>query len=113
MPEYSQPLPARQIASIAQILKNYPEFSEERRRWFDRVYIDMEDGHGVRPLSDHWKKGGPKWLRWALWAVNTLGHKTIRPGFYLVVKPEDIVPKHIQIKNQPFTVKTEKLIADY
>ena len=58
MPEYRQPIHSRQLQSFAEILKLYPEFPEERRRWFDRVHFDISDGHGLRPLSVHWNRGG-------------------------------------------------------
>ncbi|MDQ3062437.1 MAG: hypothetical protein M3R14_06170, partial [Acidobacteriota bacterium] len=46
MPEYRQSLHARQLGSIVEILKHYPEFPEGRRRWFDRVHFDTGDGFG-------------------------------------------------------------------
>lgn len=112
MPEYREPLNARQAASIAQILKNYPEFPEHRRRWFDRVHIDADDGFGVRPLSAHWTGGGPKWLRWALWTVGVLGHKSMRPAFRLGMKHEDRVPRQTTNGKPRSTVVGEPLITN-
>ncbi len=93
MPEYKQPLHSRQMQSFSEILKLYPEFPEGRQKWFDRVYFDIGDGHGLRQLSVHWKLGGPAWLRWAIRTLGFLGNPKLRPAFNLVRKRQDIVPK--------------------
>ena len=96
MPEYKQPLHSRQLQSFAEILKHYPEFPEGRRKWFDRVYFDIGDGFGLRPLSVHWERGGPTWLRWAIWTLGVLGSPKMRPFFALARKRNDRVPKNIE-----------------
>jgi len=112
MPEYRQPLHSRQLGSIVEILKHYPEFPEGRRRWFDRVHFDIGDGSGLRPLSVHWKSGGPKWLRRAVWLCGILGHKSMRPAFRLAMKQEDIVPKQSTVSRRRLTVSSEPLTTD-
>jgi len=112
MPEYREPLNSRQISSIAQILKNYPEFPEGRQRWFDRVHIDTDDGFGLRPLSAHWKGGGPKWLRRAMWTVGILSHKSMRPAFRLAMKREDRVPKKVSTAKLRSTMAGEPLTTN-
>ncbi|MEZ5427936.1 MAG: hypothetical protein R2747_16820 [Pyrinomonadaceae bacterium] len=94
MPEYRYPLHSRQLQSFSEILKFYPDFPEGRKRWFDRVYFDIGDGFGVRPLSVHWEFGGPTWLRWAVWTLGVLGSPTVRPLFTLARKKKDRVPKN-------------------
>jgi hypothetical protein len=96
MPEYRQPLHSRQLQSFSEILKLYPEFPEGRQKWFDRVYFDIGDGLGVRQLSVHWKRGGPVWLRWAIWTLGFLGSSKMRPLFSLSRKRKDRVPKTIE-----------------
>ena len=94
MPAYEQPLHARQMESFSEILSHYPLFREGRQRWFDRVHYDTGDGEGVRPLSSHgWVRGGPLWLRWAIWTLGVMGSPTMRPFFRLARKKEDRVPK--------------------
>ncbi len=95
MPEYKQPLHSRQLQSFAEILKHYPEFPEARRRWFDRVHFDIGDGFGVRQLSVHWDRGGPTWLRWAVWTLGIFGSPKMRPVFALARKRRDRVPKDV------------------
>jgi hypothetical protein len=92
MPEYRLPLHSRQLQSFSEILSNYPEFVENRKRWFDRVHYNVGDGLGVRPLSVHWKHGGPQWLRMAIWTLGFLGSPSMRPLFSLARKSKDKVP---------------------
>jgi len=96
MPEYSQPLHSRQLQSFSEILKLYPEFPEGRQKWFDRVHFDTGDGHGLRKLSVHWKRGGPTWLRWAIWTLGVLGSPKMRPAFAIARKKKDRVPKTLE-----------------
>lgn len=93
MPAYEQPLQSRQLESFAEILRHYPVFRDGRRKWFDRVYVDIGDGHGVRQLSDHWDRGGPTWLRAAIWTLGVLGSPKARPVFRAFRKKADRVPK--------------------
>lgn len=95
MPEYKQPLHSRQLQSFSEILKLYPEFSEGRQKWFDRVHFDIGDGKGLRQLSVHWKRGGPSWLRWAIWTLGVLGSPKLRPAFRLAMKKHDRVPEDL------------------
>jgi hypothetical protein len=92
MPEYRLPLHSRQLESFSEILSHYPDFPEGRKRWFDRVHYNVGDGLGVRPLSVHWKHGGPRWLRIAIWTLGFLGSPMMRPIFSLARKSEDKVP---------------------
>ena len=95
MPEYEHPLHSRQLQSFSEILKLYPEFPDGRQKWFDRVFFDIGDGEGLRPLSVHWRRGGPTWLRWAIWTLGVLGSPTMRPVFRLARKKHDRVPKNV------------------
>lgn len=95
LPEYRQPLHSRQLQSFAEILKLYPTFPEGRRKWFDRVHFDIGDGHGVRPLSVHWDRGGPTWLRVAVWTLGIFGSSYLRPAFRLAMRKKDRVPRDV------------------
>ncbi len=99
MPEYRQPLHSRQLQSFSEILKDYPEFPDGRKRGFDRIHIDGGDGKGVQKVSVHWKDGTPKWLRWAIWTLNVFGSSRMRPAFSLARNKKDRVPKNIEKTN--------------
>jgi hypothetical protein len=96
MPEYEYPLHSRQLQSFSEILSFYGHFPEGRRKWFDRVYFDIGDGHGLRPLSVHWKRGGPTWVRWAIWTLGVLGSPKLRPIFRIARKKADRVPRDVK-----------------
>lgn len=94
LPEYEQPLISRQMASMAEILATYPDFPEGRRRWFDRVFFDINDGRGVIPLSSHgWKNGGPSWLRLSIKLLGSLGNPRLLPLFRMIRNRNDRVPE--------------------
>ncbi len=94
MPEYKQPLHSRQLQSFGEILSYYPQFSDGRRHWHDRVYYDYNN-RGLEKLSVHsdWQNGGPKWLQWATWTLGISGSPRLRPLFRLAMKREDHVPR--------------------
>jgi len=95
-PEYKQPLHSRQLQSFSEILSSYPEFPEGRRRWFDRVHFDNGDEKGLVPLSAHgWVRGGPTWLRIAVWTLGVMGSPKMRPFFSLARKKQDRVPRDV------------------
>lgn len=97
MPEYQLPLHSRQLQAFSEILEFYPDFPVERRRWFDRVFFDLGDERGAVPLSSHgWKRGGPVWLRGAIWTLAFLGSPAARPVFGLAVKNEDRVSRDVR-----------------
>ncbi len=99
MPEYRQPLHSRQLQSFSEILKDYSEFPEGRKRGFDRIHIDGGDGKGVQKVSVHWKDGTPRWLRWAIWTLAVSGSSKMRPIFSLARHKKDRVPKDIEKTN--------------
>jgi hypothetical protein len=115
LPEHSKPLHSRQLQSFAEILKYYEGFPEGRKRWFDRVYINA-DGLGVRQLSVHWKRGGPAWLRWAIWTLAVLGNPKLRPGFRLAIKAKDVIPSQLnhetRILGENVSTENRPLITD-
>lgn len=96
MPEYKQPLQSRQLQSFSEILKLYPEFPDGRKKWFDRVHFDVGDGFGTRPLSVHWDKGGPLWLRMAIKTLAFFGSPKMRPFFRALMEKKDYVPKNVE-----------------
>lgn len=94
MPAYEQPLHSRQMESFGEILSHYPLFRTGRQKWFERVFFDNGDGLGPRPLSDYgWVRGGPFWLRCAVWTLGVMGGPTVRPFFRMTRKKADRVPK--------------------
>ncbi|MBX3282604.1 MAG: hypothetical protein KF756_09030 [Acidobacteria bacterium] len=97
MPAYEQPLHSRQLQSFSEILSHYPAFRTGRQHWFDRVFFDVDNGKGLVSLSGHgWKRGGPRWLRAAVWTLAVMGSPKMRPAFRLFRKKVDRVPKSVE-----------------
>jgi hypothetical protein len=58
MPQYREPIRVRMIETMRDLVREYPEFPEDRRRWNDRVFYRPYDAP-VRPLSMYWRNGPP------------------------------------------------------
>jgi hypothetical protein len=56
--QYREPWSVRILEVMSDVLKDYDEFSAERRRWSDRIFYESQDGT-VRALSDVWTGNGP------------------------------------------------------
>lgn len=111
LPAYKQPLLSRQLQSFSEILGNYPDFDENRRMWFDRVFFDIDDGRGVVSLSDHgWKRGGPTWLRFAISVLGFCGSSTMRPMFQLMQKRRDSLPSSMKATERASTIGQRPLL---
>jgi hypothetical protein len=116
MPEYAAPLHSRQMQSFSEILSYYDHFPEGRKRWFDRIFFDV-DGKGLRSLSGYgWKLGGPKWLRLAIKTMSFLGNPKLRPFYRILMKREDVVPKSVESSlpptiSEPLLTEKEELIS--
>lgn len=93
MPAYEQPLHSRQLESFAEILTHYPHFRAGRQKWFERIFFDNGDGLGPRALTTYgWVRGGPLWLRMAVWTLGVMGGPKVRPFFRMARKKKDRVP---------------------
>ncbi len=90
LPEYSAPLPSRQLASMAQILGEYRHFAAGRQQWTDRVFLDTHDGSGLTSLTELWKGRPPRWTNVALSVLKVMGHPAMRPIIGTLVGDTDI-----------------------
>jgi hypothetical protein len=80
MPEYRESLAARTVEGIADVLGHYPNHSLGRRKWNDRIFVDIGDDQGMCPISRHWPNGGPTWVRASLWCLRMLGNRRVQPA---------------------------------
>jgi hypothetical protein len=88
LPEYSQSRLARTFAVVADVLRHYPNHPVGAR-WTERIFIDL-DSAGARPLSEYWKRGGPAWVRAALWMIRMLGSPQAQPALRLALSAERV-----------------------
>ncbi len=87
LPEYNDSLIARTLEAAAEILREYPSFPVEQQVWTDRVFARLESGE-VKSLSALWQRGGPFWVRSAVWMMCLLGSRRLRPALRLALLRE-------------------------
>jgi hypothetical protein len=91
-PEYSQSRTARTFAIVADVLRTYPNHPVGTR-WMERIFIDLApeaESNGARPLSDYWQRGGPTWVRAALWFIKMLGSPQAQPALRMALSKERV-----------------------
>jgi hypothetical protein len=59
MPQYREPLKIRVLQTMVDVMREYPDNLEGRRRWSDRVYFRPSEGAAAVPLSHFWPNGSP------------------------------------------------------
>ena len=89
MPEYGENLLARTLEAAADVLRYYPDYPQGQQQWTDRVFVELEEGSTVRPLSYYWKRGGPSWVRSSLWVMCFLGSARFRPALRLALARDE------------------------
>lgn len=87
MPEYRESRVLRTLEVVADVLRHYPNHPQGQSLWTNRVFIDIED-KGARPLSDYWKRGGPAWVRVALWSLRAMGSQRVKPALRMALSRE-------------------------
>jgi hypothetical protein len=88
MPAYRESRVARTLEVAADVLRNYPD--RALPKWSDRVFIDIGDGCGSYTLSRHGKRGGPAWVRAALWGLRMLGSRHVQPALRMALAQERV-----------------------
>jgi hypothetical protein len=90
MPQYRESLRVRMIETMCDIVRDYPEFPEGRRRWNDRVFYQQDDGV-VRPLSAIWTGGEPWPVRWFLHGLRATTSPRLRSALKLAFAEEIVL----------------------
>jgi len=80
LPEYRESRVLRTLEVVADVLRHYPNHPQGQFLWTNRVFINFE-GKGARPLSDYWKRGGPAWVRVALWGLRAMGSQRMNKTY--------------------------------
>lgn len=89
LPEYRESRVQRTLATIADVLREYPQHPAGQRRWTERIFIDTHD-KGVLPLAHYWPTGGPAWVRAALWCLRVAGSPQLKPALRLALAGEEV-----------------------
>jgi hypothetical protein len=82
LPHYFDHRAFRSLQTVKDALGHYRDFPAGWRRWTDRITICLENEE-PRPLSHHWRHGGPRWLQLVLWVTGLLGSRPSRLAFQL------------------------------
>jgi hypothetical protein len=78
MPQYREPLKARILQTIVDIVRDYPENIEGRRLWSDRVFYRDPLSGETSSLTAVWKDGGPNIVRRFIKAMRLLERRSLR-----------------------------------
>ncbi len=87
MPQYRQHLVARTMATASDILRRYPRHPAGKEYWTDRVSYDSQGR--ILPLSSHWPRGGPLWVRSSVKALQLLTSPFVLPIIRVALETMD------------------------
>ena len=91
LPQYREPLRLRMIETMWDIVRDYPEFPDGRKRWNDRVFYRLKDG-SVQPLSALWRGEGPWPVKWFLRGLRGIKSQYVRNALRLALaEPREAV----------------------
>lgn len=93
MPQYQEDLRLRILHSLVDVLRDYPSFPEERRRWTDRVLFQNDEGT-IKTLSDLWLNGSPKVVQLFISGIRLLENRQMLGAlrFAFAQRPQFIFP---------------------
>ncbi len=89
MPEYRESRVLRTLEVVADVLRHYPNHPQGQFLWTNRVFVDLDE-RGAGPLSDYWKRGGPVWVRAALWGLRAIGNHRVQPALRMALSEERV-----------------------
>lgn len=62
MPQYGQPFGWRMYQNFTQVIADYPDHPDGRRRWDQRTFHPDRAGNEIVPMAQLWKVGPPSFL---------------------------------------------------
>ena len=78
LPVCEEPVRLRELQTVADVVRHYPNYRYGHRQFTDRVFVDLE-GYSWHPLSFYWSGGMPLWLRPLFYGLGLLGSNQARP----------------------------------
>jgi hypothetical protein len=78
MPSYAEPLKIRILQTMIDVVREYPENLEGRRRWADRMFFRHPPASAPIPLSVVWQDGGPRLVKQFVAAMRLLESRIAR-----------------------------------
>ncbi len=77
MPQYEEAMPLRLYQNFLDIIREYPEFSEGRRKWDERTYHPSQAGEMV-PLCKLWPNDTPSFFRKLFGVASWMERRSVR-----------------------------------
>jgi hypothetical protein len=84
MPQYEEAMGLRLYQNFLDIVREFPEFAEGRRKWDERTYHPSQTGEMV-PLCKLWPNDTPKFFRKLFGAASLMERRSVREtmkGFF-------------------------------
>lgn len=85
MPQYHEPLRLRILQTMVDVVREYPDNFEGRKKWGDRVFWRHPETGITMPLASIWPDGGPKIVRHFITAMRLLEWKGVRSALRLAL----------------------------
>jgi hypothetical protein len=85
MPQYHEPLKLRILQTMVDVVREYPDNFEGRRRWSDRVFFRPTDESEPIPLASVWKTGGPLIVRHFVGAMRLMERRSVRSALRIAL----------------------------
>jgi hypothetical protein len=85
MPQYREPLKARILQTMVDVVRDYPENIEGRRLWSDRVFYRDPLSGETSTLTAIWKDGGPSVVKCFIKAMRLLERRRLRSALRMVL----------------------------
>jgi hypothetical protein len=91
LPQYREPLRLRMLDTMCDIVRDYPDLPEGRRRWSDRVFYRDDDGV-VKPLAAFWQGNEPWPVKCFLGGLRALRSRQMRAALRAALNDPQEVP---------------------
>ncbi len=91
MPQYREPLKARVLQTMIDVVRDYPENIEGRRLWSDRVFYRDPVSRTNVPLSEIWQDGGPRVVQHFLSVMRFLERRGVQGALRLALEDRSTV----------------------
>jgi hypothetical protein len=110
MPAYQEPLAARQLRDVADVLRYYPDYPVDQRRWMDRVYFEMKGS--AHSLPYYWPvHSASVFAKRTLGVLRLLGSRRLQPVLRLLLSRNRVSPEEL-IEVPPALIPTSRTQLD-
>ncbi len=77
MPQYDEPLSLRILLAVLDVIREYPEYAPDCRRWDDRIFHPHQTSETEQPISALWKTP-PAYIERIFFVMRLLENNLIR-----------------------------------